>query len=503
MGHLRHQLKRKVLRRKAHLQPKSEEEQQVSKRPDVARMLQHNPELMRKPENVVQLQSTIGNQATMRMLNQQGRNTTIQRLPTRNQALSAVGSPSGAKSKSTGRYITFLAKLEVLNQYMLNTPLGTDRDTIMAQFMILKGFHDDIITAAEDYYDKLGHFKKKSDRAKYVKAMIPQAQAEQAHLVPVMFNLMDTIGFYIAPPKLFVAIGQNKNAGRATEVNKANRTDTKGGAMNEVGFHNEGVFKSPNVNLSDESLSSSDNDKAMTEGMGKGMSAGAADNEYNLVGQALGLRNKDSLANREVAMSYLDRLLGANMLTKTEKALERDGMDVKEGVIMEQLDGAKMGHWLQTDGNSAKTNVIMRDLSKLQLLDLLALQVDRHMGNFMVQTNSSGQVTGLKGFDHDLSFGRKGDWDGYTHQLPGLAKYVDKELAQKIVTLNPEMLKWVMEGLLEPDVIEYLLERLDKLKAHLLEHQDKWLNPNEWEQVMNRPDFKSDKKNYINKPNVK
>lgn len=502
MGHLRHKLQRKSLRRKAHLQPKADEEQLTTHQPDIGRMVQRSPELMGKPENILQLQSQIGNQATMRMLNQQGGNTTIQRMPTRNQALNAVGAPSGAKSKSTARFILFLSKLNTLNQYILNTTLGTDRNTIMAQFMIMKGFHDDIATAAENYYDNLGHFKKKSTRAQYVKGMISQAQAEQAHLVPVMFNLMDSIGFYHAPPKLFVAIAQNKKAGQATEVNKANRTDTKGGAMNEVGFHNEGVFKAPNVKLSDESLSSSDNDKALTEGMGMGMSAGASDNEYNLVGQALGLRNKDSLAHREVAMSYLDRLLGANMLTKTEKALERDGMDVKEGVIMENLQGPQMATWLQTDGNDAKINVIMRDLSKLQLLDLLALQVDRHGGNYVVQTDTSGRVIGLKGFDHDLSFGRKGDWDDYTHEIPGLAKYVDKELAQRIITLNPEMLKWVMEGLLAPDVIDYLLERLDKLKAHLLQHQDKWLNPNEWDQVMNRPDFKSDK-SYINKRDFK
>ena len=475
-----------------------------SQRPQEDPVASHNPQLglhrsvkqpgsIITPGNVLQMQSLVGNQAVQRMMNKD----VIQRLPSRNRVVDRVGEPSGIKPAAR-RFKTFLTALDALNTYIMQTSLAADRDGIMAQFMQLRTLYADIDTRANAYLRS--SFKKKT-RAALVRNLLPQIAAESAQLVPIMLQMLDNVNRYGGmQPKLYIVLASNQNVGQTVQLNTTARTGTAGGGMNQVGFYNEGVFKAPQMHLTSELLAGDDEGAAMAYGKTQGMTGMAAQNEYWIAGHDLGLRQDDSLANREVAMSYLDRLLGAGMIVRTERALERDGVNTREGVIMERGVGDKMAEQLEAHGKeSVSTNAVMRDLSKLQLLDLLALQIDRHKGNYIVKTDGTGTITGLIGFDHDMSFGRSGEWvSGNTKEIPGLAKYVDRELAQRIVDLDPEMLAWVMQGLIEPDAIEYLLERLQKLQDHLRENMDKWLNPTDWEGIMDTEDFKADK-SYFNR----
>ena len=476
--------------------------------------------------NIINMQGIIGNQAVMQMLrhsdieqpkskaNQMQANTLkIQRMPTRSQAMTQAGLPSGKGGKVT-RYLAVLTALDNLDSNLKNTTLAEDRDGILSQFGKLRELYDALNEDATIYLDRLARFDKKSKRAKYVQSLMPQLAAEKAQLVPIMLRMLDNPGgVYNIQPSLLTVVSshQNKQEGKAVNIDKSDRTGTAGGGMNEAGFYDEGVFKAPEMHLTDDLMVGYNDDNvvefenaAIDYGKTKGMTRNSATNEYWIAGHDLKLSGNDSLANREIAMSYLDRLLGAGMLVRTEKALEHDGINTKEGVIMENAGGTKMGEYVGENGkDSVKNNAVMKDLSKLQLLDLLALQIDRHTGNYMVKTDMNGTITGLKGFDHDMSFGRRGDWEkGHLKEIPGLAKYVDKELAQRIVDLDPAMLNWVLEGLIEPDAIAYTLERLDKLKTHLSDNMDKWLESDEWENAMNNDDFEDDK-SYINKCDFK
>ena len=48
--------------------------------------------------------------------------------------------------------------------------------------------------------------------------------------------------------------------------------------------------------------------------------------------------------------------------------------------------------------------VLQRRLSRLQLLDTLAMQVDRHGGDCCIQFDENGKVIGAKGIDNDMAF---------------------------------------------------------------------------------------------------
>jgi hypothetical protein len=125
----------------------------------------------------------------------------------------------------------------------------------------------------------------------------------------------------------------------------------------------------------------------------------------------------------------------------------------------------------------------MRLLSRLQLLDTLALQMDRHGGNFFVQQDQAGNVIGITGIDNDMSFGTVTNVASPNKQYPGMSRYVDAELAVKILNLNPELLKLALSDLLTSAEIDAALERLRRLQAHLqqLQSQNALLQPNQWD----------------------
>jgi hypothetical protein len=124
-------------------------------------------------------------------------------------------------------------------------------------------------------------------------------------------------------------------------------------------------------------------------------------------------------------------------------------------------------------------------LSRLQLIDAIAGQVDRHMGNYYVEKDNSGKVVSVTGIDLDMSFGTQGfdidkklkyDW------YPGLSKYVDEELAVRIINVKESDLRAIWTGLLSDPEIDAAVNRWEALKSQLakLKSAKKLLKPNQW-----------------------
>jgi hypothetical protein len=167
------------------------------------------------------------------------------------------------------------------------------------------------------------------------------------------------------------------------------------------------------------------------------------------------------------------------------------------GSLMEGAKGTKggeLGDKLTKDSNSQRQkpgsiNVqdpnLQRLLSRLQLLDTLAYQVDRNAGNFYVQFDRNGNVTGVTGIDNDMSFGTKTGIRDRAQELPGLAKFVDKEMAEKIIGIDPRLVQLILSDLLSTDELAALNDRLLKLKNALVQMQsgNKLLTPNQWDQL--------------------
>jgi hypothetical protein len=202
------------------------------------------------------------------------------------------------------------------------------------------------------------------------------------------------------------------------------------------------------------------------------------------------------LGNRSIAMSRLDQLLKGGVIARTEKALKGDQL----GTFMWEATGIQARD-VKPDDVKDDPN-LPRLLSKLQMIDLIAGQVDRHPGNYFVQRDPSGKVIGITGIDLDMSFVpnptegasigfdvEKGSIDqrdqfkgeAFDH-FPGFSRFVDKELAMAILAMSPDDLRSILIDLLTPEQIQAAIERLVKLQALLqqLSDQGQLLEPNQW-----------------------
>jgi len=150
------------------------------------------------------------------------------------------------------------------------------------------------------------------------------------------------------------------------------------------------------------------------------------------------------------------------------------------GLVMEKAPG--------TDGRSTPSDLykdpdVRRELTKLQLLDALTGQGDRHCGNdFIHKDPSTGKVT-VRGIDNDQCFGKnlsdpngilqgpKDDPDTKGFRGVKLPQVVDQDMVQAFKRLTPERLEELLTDKLSPDEINAAKARLGIIKKHLSDLQ--------------------------------
>jgi hypothetical protein len=191
------------------------------------------------------------------------------------------------------------------------------------------------------------------------------------------------------------------------------------------------------------------------------------------------------LAQRDVAMSRLDQLLNVGIIADAELALRKIGKGKSatfvKGSLMAGATGEQAGKL--TWAALKESGELQRLLSRLQLLDAIAYQVDRNLGNIFIQTDDNGNVIALKGIDNDMSFGQyKTDVTQPIQEYPGISSVVDEELAESIIKLQAQDLQNAMLGLLTDAEIDAAVTRLQQLQGHLkkLKADGKLVKQNQW-----------------------
>ncbi len=128
--------------------------------------------------------------------------------------------------------------------------------------------------------------------------------------------------------------------------------------------------------------------------------------------------------------------------------------------------------------------VLQRALNKLQLLDALCGQVDRHAANLYVLRDVQGLVTGVEGIDNDMAFGSKMRGDDKALRVPGgqgvgndlvgeqrawrgLPPIADRAVANAIATITEADIHTAIDGLISPAEVDATIGRLTKTKAFL------------------------------------
>ncbi|WP_337098454.1 eCIS core domain-containing protein [Paenibacillus sp. YIM B09110] len=419
--------------------------------------------------------------------------TPIQRLPTRRQMEKELNPKSNFLFiKNSTRVKSFLSLLDKFNNYVDGTDVGRTADAIKKQMVVLKSLYGSIEQSALQYIESKEEGGKQDAMAQFVERL----KRERALMLLKAQNFVDSPPDL--PPKWFIVMTSLRGMDPTT-IKDINKTGESGsGALNSVDFVNlgdrEGVFKGDKQRIVEgsELQDASEAEKR------------SADTEHWVASKMAKINTNDAhMAARNVAASRLDKWLGAGVIAHAEFALHESGGAVKSGSFMEKAKGQQAGKFETTTIDFADP-VLQRSLSRLQLMDALCMQVDRHTGNFFVQTDDSGNVLGITGIDNDMSFGERTEVHKGSQEYPGLSRFVDKDLAERIIALQDDDLIFIVADLLSAAEVKALLTRLSLLKAHLkkLKSEGKLLDAGDWNKQTS-DDQMEEKTNYLNNFNWK
>ena len=229
----------------------------------------------------------------------------------------------------------------------------------------------------------------------------------------------------------------------------------------------------------------------INKAFGKGVIGTMTDKLSNMRGRhfthsSSGIAQNSRLDDRNAAMSKVAGLLGVPEIICSAVPMcfkDKDGKII-EGTFMEMADGVDPAHpdglsgWVDQETAFAESPLVVRDLANLQMLDYICGNTDRHGGNmiFSFDDGNPPRVTGVKGIDNDLSFGRKTHENGMSHLAPlNQMRAVSESMAQRIEAMSPEQLKFALrEFSLSEAELDAAAARLGLVKNMLTASREKY-----------------------------
>jgi hypothetical protein len=480
-------------------------------------------------EHVLRLQRTIGNQATQMLISRTSA-PSIQRLPSPSMVRDVLGDPHKDRklfgkriSKQSTKYKAVLDALKGYNDFILKQKVS------MMTLGGLMSHYDSVETSVKGYLadkeDKwVGKNKSKINYIRQLLGMITNERAIAMQVAARYSKMKPSM-----TPTWHIALASAQKAPKIIEDEDV--TGQVGGGSNVldmVGEEGEGGYFKQNLDVVPNAELAS---RANPEGMKDDLKGTGLENKYANALLNLEITSLDAgiipdykkmynlnyftmgeekaqelyqhfgpaqkgginLARRDIATSRLNNLLGAGVIANTEMAFRRTGEDgeLKEGSLMEKAKGStpddlKFG----TESGPGTVNIndpnLQRMMSRLQLLDALAFQVDRNLSNFYLQTDEHGNVLAVTGIDNDMSFGQFALEIGQRGSFPGLSRFVDAEMARAILDLDPQMLDWALADLLSEAELVALKTRLELLQDYLKGIEKELLEPDMWNEATSK-----------------
>ena len=195
------------------------------------------------------------------------------------------------------------------------------------------------------------------------------------------------------------------------------------------------------------------------------------------------------LAMRNLASRNVCDLLGFDVVAKAEIGYftVEPGQPPALGIAMEWAEGTP---GVETDHAVMDDPVVIRELAKLQLVDQLVGQCDRHKLNYLVDHNAATGDINVIGIDNDFCFGTHPRDEIRLRPNTAFPLYIDTDMAAAVEGLTPEALSAVLKGKLLDAEIEMTLTRLDGVKAAVgrCKAEGRVISPNQW----SSPEVKAD-----------
>jgi hypothetical protein len=203
-------------------------------------------------------------------------------------------------------------------------------------------------------------------------------------------------------------------------------------------------------------------------------------------------RDDPQTAMRNMGTVAFAKKLGMNVIADTRMAMIDTGdgpFDPQLGMVMEHARGAPAS---KIHSSILARADVSAEITKLQLLDHLTAQGDRHANNYFVDIGPDGaKVTGI---DNDQCFGDRIHKPGSIQQVPedaqwgkyfrgtGLPPVVDTDMERSINALTERDIRLMLGDKLTEPEIKAALDRHEGLKGHIAElrAEGSVIDPSEW-----------------------
>ena len=198
-------------------------------------------------------------------------------------------------------------------------------------------------------------------------------------------------------------------------------------------------------------------------------------------------------AARNLSTCRLAEELGFDVVVRTELGLHTlpEGTRPVLGLVMEVAPG-QAARDVPPEIDVFTQPDTRREITKLQLLDCLTAQGDRHGRNYFIGVRPGSGVR-VAGIDNDQCLGsrvrhpdviRRGlrHEPGRGYRGCGLPPVIDTDMARALEDLTPERVGQLLEDKLEPDDVDATVERLFVIKDHIehLRQEGRIINPDAW-----------------------
>lgn len=195
---------------------------------------------------------------------------------------------------------------------------------------------------------------------------------------------------------------------------------------------------------------------------------------------------------RNIATGLVDKLLGFGVTAESRFVVMKNGGQNALGLLMDQAVG-KTPDDLRNYRDELRANPdLRRQLTKLQLLDAVVGQADRHQGNYIINYDANKKtMNGLKGIDNDSCFGKKTlnpselvyHNSGIDKGVRGVAlpDVIDKDMYAAISDLAPQDLEKELQPLLSRREVDAAKARLGAVQQHINNAQKcQVIDPSDW-----------------------
>lgn len=203
-----------------------------------------------------------------------------------------------------------------------------------------------------------------------------------------------------------------------------------------------------------------------------------------------------SIPDRNVGMSRVADLIGIsdNLAPSSKMQVVADGV-LKSGIFMDTASGTDLTRMTREEAQALKdvdfSEQALRQIADIQIVDMLCQNTDRHGKNLLYQfkkdENGKVIVDGVKGIDHDCSFGTA-DFtnDSINNGLVGVnrLKYCSESAANRIMALDKNSVQLALKDLrLSDDEKNAVWNRALRLQERLSKGEIRIVKDGEWKTI--------------------